>query len=66
MVIVNGYLLLLVLYSVLKREKTKNSCGTFLSKPHKPTVVNQLSCGSNPSLSQTFFSVSGPFRAHFQ
>ena len=38
------------------REETKNSCGTFLSKPRRQTVVNQLSCGFNPSLSQTFFS----------
>jgi len=29
------------------REKTKNSCGTFLSKPHRQTVVNQLSCRFN-------------------
>ena len=44
------------------REKTENSCGTFLLKPHIQTVVNQLSCGCS---SQTFFSVSGLFRALF-
>ena len=37
------------------REKTKNSCNTFLSKPRRQTVVNQLSCGFNPSLSQNQF-----------
>ena len=37
------------------REKTGNSCGAFLSKPRRQTVVNQLSCGFNPSLNQTFF-----------
>jgi len=31
------------------------TCGTFLSKPLRQTVVNQLSCGLNPRLSQTFF-----------
>ena len=37
------------------REKTVNSCYTFLSKPRRQTVVNHLSCGFNPTLSQTFF-----------
>ena len=31
------------------------TCGTFLSKPRGQTVVNQLSCGFNPHLSQFFF-----------
>ena len=44
------------------REKTENSCGTFLLKPHIQTVVNQLSCGCS---SRTFFSVSGLFKALF-
>jgi len=58
MVITNGYLLSKVLYSALKalvKEKTRNSCGAFLSKPRTQTVVNQFSCGFNPSLSQIFF-----------
>jgi len=47
------------------REKTKYSCGTFLSKPHRKTVVNQLSCRFNHSLSQTFFQFLELFRAFF-
>jgi len=37
------------------REKTVNSCCTFLSKPRRQTVDNHLSCGFNSSLSQTYF-----------
>ena len=47
------------------REKTVNSCCAFLPKPLRQTVVNHLSCGFNPNLSQTFFSVSGPFWSTF-
>jgi len=35
------------------RQKTGNSCGKFLSKPCRQTLVNQLSCAL---LSQNFFS----------
>jgi len=44
------------------REKTVNR---FLSKPPRQTVVNHLRCGFNPTRSQTFFSVSGPFWSTF-
>ena len=37
------------------KEKTGNSCGTILSKPHRQTVVNQLSCRFNSRPSQAFF-----------
>ena len=37
------------------KEKTGNRCGTFLSKPRRQTVVNQLSCGLNPSQNQTYY-----------
>ena len=46
-------------------QKIGNSCGTFLSKPRRQTVINQLSCGLNPSPSQTFFSVSWSFYSMF-
>jgi len=34
-------------------------------KQHRQTVVNQLSCGFNPSLSQTFFRFLDLLRARF-
>ena len=39
------------------REKTGKGCGTFLSKPQRQTVVNQLNCRFNLCLSQTCFSI---------
>ena len=43
----NGYLLLFVLHTTVKGSgvegKTGNSCGTFLSKPHRQTVVKGAS-----------------------
>ena len=30
-------------------------CGTFLAKPRRQTVINQLSCWFNPCSSETFF-----------
>ena len=38
-----------------RKEKTGNSCSTFLSKPCKQTVVYQLSCSFNPCPIQFFF-----------
>jgi len=40
------------------REKTVNSCCTFLSKPRRQTVVNQLSWGFNPHLCKLNFFFS--------
>ena len=53
MEIAKWQLLSFVHYSALKalcREKTVNSCCTFLSKPPRQTMVNHLSCGFNPTL----------------
>ena len=54
------------------REKTKNSCGTFLSKPcrqrQRQTVLNQLSCGFNSKVFFSFcffFQFVDLFRARF-
>jgi len=47
------------------REKTVNSCCTFLSKPRGQTVVNHLSGGFNPTLNQTFFQFLDRFEGRF-
>jgi len=46
------------------RGRTVNSCRTFLSKPHRQTLVNHLNCGFNPTLSQTFFFSFWTFLKH--
>ena len=43
------------------REKIKNSCGAFLSKPRRQTVVNQLSCQTKPNFFFSFWT----FLEHF-
>jgi len=57
------YLFITVRWRHWCREKTVNSCCTFLSKPRRQTVVNHLSCGFNPTT--FFFSISGPFWSTF-
>ena len=47
------------------REKTVNSCYTFLSKPRRQTMVNHVSYGFNPTLSQTFFFSFWTFLKNF-
>ena len=44
--------------------KTVNSCCTFLLKPRRQTLVNHLSCGFSPTLSQTFFFRFWTFLKH--
>ena len=73
MLIAIGCLLLFILYSAFKalvQRKMGNSCQQLWYIPVKTTqtnqwLVNQLSCGFNPCLSQTFFQFLDLFEARF-